>query len=195
HGGDCWEYDGVGDWRVCPGGPRSLRFLLHYLTWGNWGGQPGQAGGQLRYAIDLQTLTLSPNGITSVDVLAEAIIPPSTNLNYAVQVTPGNPYQVFNYDPNSPTFPLSPPAQTLPFQAIFTGTSDLMPGLSLVNSQVKLQGPTSGGSHPIPTTIPCSTATNIQVLVNVTNWTGVPHQTMNCRVHYGSTTKVKDGLT
>jgi len=195
HGGDCWEYDGVGDWRVCPGGPRSLRFLLHYLTWGNWGGQPGQAGGQLRYAIDLQTLTLSPNGITSVDVLAEAIIPPSTNLNYAVQVTPGNPYQVFNYDPNSPTFPLSPPAQTLPFQAIFTGTSDLMPGLSLVNSQVKLQGPTSGGFHHISTTIPCSTATNIQVLVNVTNWTGVPHQTMNCRVHYGSTTKVKDGLT
>lgn len=195
HGGDCWEFDGIGDWRVCPGGPRTLRFKLHYLTWGNWGGQPGQVGGQLRYAIDLQTLSLGPSGITSVDVLAEAIIPPSTNLNYAVQVQPGNPYQTFNYDPNSPTFPLSPAATTLPFQAIFTGTSDLMPGLSLVNSQVKLQGPTAGGFHHISTTIPCSAATNIQVLINVTNWVGGAHQTVNCHVRYGATLKAFTGLT
>jgi len=189
HGGDFWEYDGFSDWHVFPGGPRTLRFMLHYLTWGNWAGQAGQVGGQLRYPVQLRSLQLA-GGIASIDVLADAIVPPTTDLNYAIQVR--GVWQTFNYDPNAPS--LTGNAPLLPFEAIFTGTSDLMPGLSIVNSQVKLQGPSSSGFHHISTSIPCSATTaGIKVLVNVTNWTS--HHSLDCHVHYGSTTRPKDGLT
>ena len=101
HQGDCWEYDNVGDFKVVSG-PKTLRFMLHFLTWGNWGGQPGQVAGQLRYPVDMTPLQLAGTGIASVDVLADAIIPPATDLSYAIQI--GGIYKTFNYDPNSPGF-------------------------------------------------------------------------------------------
>lgn len=192
HQGDCWEYDTSSDFRVVPGGPRTLRFLLHYLTWGNWQGQAGQVQGQLRYPVTLQPLQLGGTGISSIDVLSDAIIPPTTDLSYAVSIG-GGAYKVFNYDPNAPSFP--PGTTIMGFQVTFTGTSDLMPGLSLVNSQVKLMSQPVNAFWHISTNIPtggATTAAGVKVMVNVTNWTS--HHTLDCKLHTGASQVVKTGV-
>ena len=186
HQGDFWDYDGSYWFRVA-GSPKTLRFLTHFLTWGQWGQQASPAG-QLRYAVPLQPLQLA-GGIQSIDVLAEHIIPDATDLSYAVQVS--GKWMPFASDPDNPTLATNP--ALLPFQVIFTGTTDLMPGVSLVNSQVKLQGPATSAFHHISTTIPRggSTVTGVKVLANVTGYVSAHHSVVGS-LHYGSTHKTAD---
>jgi len=188
HCGDFWEYDGSYWFRVMPGGPRSLRFMLHYLTWGQWGQRTSPAG-RLRYDIDLQPLQLA-GGIQAIDVLAEHVIPDATELTYGVQVS--GKWMGFAGDPDHPTLSSNP--ALLPFRVSFIGTTDLMPGVSFQNSQVSLQGPPSNTFHHISNTITrlSGTVTGIKVLANVTNYTS-GHHTLNCSLHYGSTHKLPDG--
>jgi hypothetical protein len=176
HGGDFWDYDGSSWFRVAAS-PRSLKFQLWYLTWGNWGNQPNP-GGQLRYDIQLQTLQLA-GGIANIDVLAEHIVPAATDLNYAVQV--GGSWQPFDADPNSPSFTGNP--ALLPFKVTFTGTSDLMPGVSLTNSQLKLTGPAMSSYHHISTNIPCTATGSNGVKVQAQAMSFVSgHHTLNCHI-------------
>jgi hypothetical protein len=186
HQGDFWDYDGSYWFRVAAS-PKTLRFMLHFLTWGQWGQQASPAG-QLRYAVPLQPLQLS-GGIQSVDVLAEHIIPEATDLSYAVQV--GGHWQPFASDPDNPVLTTNP--ALLPFQVIFTGTTDLMPGVSLQNSQVKLQGPAISAFHHISTSIPRggSTTVGVKVLANITNYVSA-HHTLTGSLHYGATHKAAD---
>lgn len=180
HCGDFWDYDGNSWFRIAAS-PKSLHFMLHYLTWGNWGGQQNP-GGQLHYDIQLQALQLA-GGIANIDVLAEHIIPSATNLNYAVQVS--GTWVPFAADPDSPSFTGNPPL--LPFKVIFTGTSDLMPGVSIVNSQVKLTGPSMNSYHHISTSIPVnSTLTGIKVLATAPSFVPANH-TLVGSIHYGAT--------
>ena len=187
HQGDCWEYDGSYWFRVVAGGPRSVKFLLHYLVWGQWGQQPSP-GGQLRYSIDLQALQLA-GGIQSIDVLAEHIVPEATDLNYSVQV--GGKWYPFAGDPDNPVLATNP--ALLPFRVNFIGTTDIMPGVSLVNSQVKLQGPATSAFHHISTNIPRGggSVTGVKVMSNVTGFT-TGHHTLTGSLHYGSTHKLAD---
>jgi hypothetical protein len=185
HGGDFWDYDGISWFRVAAT-PKSMKFQLHYLTWGNWGGQQ-QPGGQLRYPVQLQPLQLG-GGIQNIDVLADHIIPPATDLSYAVQI--GGSWVPFSADPDNPSFVGNP--ALLNFEVIFTGTSDLMPGVSLTNSQVKLTGPSMSTYHHISTSIPISsTGVGLKVMGNATNYNG-SHHTLVASVHYGSTHKTAD---
>jgi hypothetical protein len=179
HQGDFWHYDSNANWFGVAASPKTLRFLLHYLVWGQWG-QQASPGGQLRYQVDLQPLDMG-GGITSVDVLAEHIIPPATDLSYAVRVN--NQWYPFAGDPDNPK-PLSAASSHLPFQIWFTGTTDLMPGVSLTNSQVKLTGPTVNGFYHISTNVPRAVATTagLQIIVSATGFTS--NHTLSCNLHY-----------
>lgn len=178
HHGDFWEYDGNAWFRVVAGGPRTLRFMLHYLVWGQYG--QNTPTGQLRYPVELQPLSLS-GGIQSVDILAEHIIPSATDLSYALYLN--NQWQPFNPSPDNPT-PLGSSVQLARMQVIFTGTTDLMPGVSLANSQVKLTGTTQNSFYHISTNVArgSPTGTGIQVITSSTGFVAA-HHTLTCAIH------------
>jgi hypothetical protein len=126
--GQFWYYEAP-NFKMWPSGPRVMRFQAHFATWGRWGGQTSP-GGQLRYEVTLQPLILA-GGIGAIDVLAETIIPAATDLHFEVQV--GGVWKPFQQD-----FALSDTTGALQFRVVFTGTTDLMPGVSQINSEIEL---------------------------------------------------------
>jgi hypothetical protein len=98
----------------------------------------------------------------------------------------------FAGDPDNPK-PLGASNNLVRFKMMFTGTSDVMPGVSLQNSQVKLVGPSTNGYYHISTSIPrgTGTGTGVKVMANVTGFTA--HHTLTCAIHYGATHMVPNG--
>jgi hypothetical protein len=175
HQGHFWHYDGQYGLAAWLTSPKTLRFLAHFATWGRWGDQASPGGG-LRYEIPLQTLQLG-GGIGNVDVLADAIVPAVTDLSFQLLI--GGQWRRFDYDPNSPG--LSGSDTTLQFRAVFSGTTDLMPGLSIQNSQVKLGRAPALLFHHISTVITFGSATNlIKVIVKLVNYVEANH---DCNVY------------
>lgn len=180
HQGHFWHSNGsaLAMWTV---GHKTLRFMAHYCTWGRWGEQSSPAGG-LRYEINMQPLQLA-GGIAGIDVLAEAVVPAATDLSYEVQV--GGTWVPFAPDPDAPSF--SGNAALLPFRVVFTGTTELMPGLSLEQSEVTLTGPDATEFHHYSTEIELGTPSdNIKVIGKVHNFVEDNHN-LDCSIHYDST--------
>jgi hypothetical protein len=152
-------------------------------VWGQYQGNANaQGAGNLRYTVQLQPLSLPGSGIAGIDVLADHIVPPATDLSYAIQIPPSGVWQPFASDPDTPTLASHP--QLVNFQVIFTGTTDLMPGVSLTNSQVTLTGAASNSFYHISTNIArgSATGTGIQVITSSTGF--VPaHHTLSCAIH------------
>lgn len=91
-----------------------------------------------RAVIDLQPLSLA-GGIADIDILASAVIPGSTQLSYEIQVG-GVWYPLAEVDASILANGGTPP-NLVALRAVFTGTPDVMPALSLTNSQVKMSRP------------------------------------------------------
>lgn len=171
--------------------PKVLRFKLHYATWGRWptatGPGDGASQGGLRYDVDLQPLQMA-GGIGGVDVLAEHIIPAATDLSYAVQI--GGTWYPFAQDTDAPSFATNP--ALVPFRVTFTGTTDLMPGVSLTPSQVTVHGGTSNAFHHISTGITLGSAsTHVKIIGKLLNFVSA-HHTCAASIHYGTTHKTAD---
>jgi hypothetical protein len=182
HQGYFWSFDGVGRLVKWTSTVKSLRFRAHFCTWGLYGQNPN-TNGQVNYAIDLQPLQLS-GGIGSIDVLADTIIPPATDLSYQIQIS--GVWVPFAGDPDTPSLALNP--ALLPFRVVFSGTTDLMPGLSLTNSQVKLERAMATAFHHISTTITLGTPTNsIKVIVKMLNFVEAHHD-CTITLHYAGPT-------
>lgn len=180
HQGAYWYSTGAGlaQWTT---GLKSLRFQLFYSVWNQWQGQSTSTPGG-PCIINCQPLSKA-GGIGSLEVLAEAIIPASTSLIYQIQV--GGTWMDFTSAPNSPSFAAAP--ALLPFRICFNGTTDLMPGVSLTNSQISLFGATTGTLHHIGDLVtlgsPCS---SVKIVCNVTGFVSA-HQTLTASLYYGST--------
>jgi hypothetical protein len=167
--------------------PKSLRFMLHYATWGQWQGNTQAAGGAVRAEVQMQPLQLA-GGIGGIDILADAVEPPATDLSYQVQI--GGNWQKFDADPNMPAFSGGP--AILPFKIVFTGTTDLMPGVSLQQSQVTVHGVRSTVFHHISTFIPVASAiTHIKVICKLYSFV-TAHHTCTASLHYSTTHKPAD---
>lgn len=136
-----------------------------------------------RAVIDLQPLSLS-GGIVEIDLIAPAIIPGATSLDFEVQV-------------NSVWQPLAsvddlvlgaggniPPL--LPFRAVFTGTPDVMPALTLTDSQVTVARPRTTLRH-ISTvrTLPGSGSDAIRVIARLEYFESA-HHTATCKILRGA---------
>jgi len=178
HQGSFWYFDGT-LFKIWTSSRRTLRFMAHYATWGRWGDQQSP-GGQLNYLINLQPLQLA-TGIGAVDVLADHIIPAATDLHYEVQV--GAVWRAFTQDA---TF-LDGTAPLLQFRVSITGTTDLMPGFSLVNSEVTLARAASNNFYHISTDVLLgSPTTAVKVTLKMHNFVSA-HHTCTVALHYGAT--------
>lgn len=184
HQGEYWVSGSGGLFRW-PQAPRSLRFALHYATWGQWQGQTtttaGISKGMALSVIGMQPLT-KVGGIDGIEVLAEVIEPTATDLSYQIQVA--GTWQPFSSDPNSPQFAGNP--ALLPFQIVFSGTTDLMPAVSLTNSQVTLHAPRATTFHHVSTDIPLgTTSTHVKTIAKVLGFVSA-HHTLSCSINYGT---------
>ena len=180
HQGHIWHSDGqkLVAWLT---GPLSLRFLMHFATWSRWGDQ-ASPGGQLRYEIGLQPLLLA-GGIGSIDVLGESIIPEATALTYEIQV--GGLWKSFAGDPDNPSFTGSP--TQLQFRMVFQGTTDLMPAVSMANSQVTLTAAPLTTFHHYSTAITCASTSVIKVVLRLLNFVEATMDIV-CSLHTGGST-------
>ena len=178
HQGNFWFFDGT-IFRIWNSSRRSLRFLAHYATWGRWGDQQSP-GGQLRYDVNLQPLQLA-GGIGSVDVLANHIIPAACDLHYEVQIA--GVWRPFAQDA---TF-LDGTQALLPFRVTMVGTTDLMPGVSLQNSEVTLIRAAANSFHHISTDVILGSATtSVKVAVKLHNYVEANHDAI-VSLLYGAT--------
>lgn len=127
---------------------------------------------QSRAVITMAPLSLS-GGITSVDILADAVTPDSTKLTFEVQV--GSAWlplgdgmsEVFGGSGNIP--PL------VPLRLVYTGTPDVMPAVKLTGSRVRVSRPRTSFVH-ISTvrTLPAS-STQIRVIARLENFESAHH--------------------
>jgi hypothetical protein len=191
HQGDYWIANDLGLYRwPSATSPKSLRFALHYATWGQWQNNPQATGGGIRMEIQMQPLQL-PGGIGGIDILADAIIPAVTDLSYQVQIA--GKWQPFSEDPMTPDLSSNPPL--LPFKIVCTGTTDLMPAFSCVKSQVILHGTPSNAFHHIalPITVGSAVA-HIKVIAKLIGFDAARH-TCVCSIHVDTTKYNYDTVT
>jgi len=81
-------------------------------------------------------------GIASLDILADMIVPDSTQLEWEVQVA--GVWKTF--DPSQPS-PLTPLPATIGLRAILTGSRGMHPGITLPGSVVKVSRPDDDFRH------------------------------------------------
>ena len=147
----------------------SLRFMLHFATFGRWGDQTAP-GGLLRYEVNLQPLLLA-GGIGSIDVTAESIIPDACDLSYQVQQS--GVWAAFAADPLTPA--LSPAPTQLPFRVVMTGTTDLMPACSMTNNQVVLISAPALAFHHYSTSMSVTSTSHVKVQVRLVGFISANH--------------------
>lgn len=127
---------------------------------------------QSRQVIDMTPLSLS-GGISSIDMVASAIVPGSTSLTYEVQI-------------NNAWIPLSeanpgalgaggnvPPL--LPLRAVFSGTPDVMPALTLTGSQVTVSRPRITLKHVSTVRTLPAPSNSIRVIARLETFDGAHH--------------------
>jgi hypothetical protein len=185
----CYWVNGSGGLYLWPSltSPKTLRFLLHYATWGQWQNNPNASGGSVRMELQLQSLQMA-GGIAGIDVLADTIIPAVTDLSYQIQLN--GTWQPFSEDPDTPQLASLPPL--LPFKAVFTGTTDLMPGISLTQSQVQLVGGQSNSFHHISQPIVIAAAcTHVKVVCKLISF-NTTHHSCVASIHFGTTHAMPD---
>ena len=126
-----------------------------------------------RASIDLAALSLS-GGIANIDLIAPSIVPGSTSLTYEVQLNsvwyPLSAVSTLNLGAGGSIPPL------LPFRATFVGTPDVMPAITLTNSQVTVSRPrTSLSSISKARTLPGSGSSKIRVIGRLEYWQSAHH--------------------
>lgn len=181
HQGHFWHSNGTA-LVLWPGNttPKSLRFKLHYATWGRWGASPTTGGG-LRYEINLQPLQLA-GGIGAIEVLTRSIIPEACDVSYQVQI--GGAWKAFAGGTNAPNFSTNP--ALLPFRVVMTGTTDLMPGISLTPSQVTLAGGEALSFHHISSLITLGTPSGHVKVIGKLYGFDDAHHTCVAKIYHGS---------
>lgn len=133
-------------------------------------------------------LSLS-GGIVSLDILADAVVPDSTQMTYEIQVgsvwTPiqATDVSVLGAGGNIP--PL------VPLRIVFTGTPDVMPAIKLTGSRVRVSRPRLSLTHiTTERTLPAP-STSIRVIGRLEYFDAVHHTaTAKLRTGAGFTTVV-----
>jgi hypothetical protein len=92
-----------------------------------------------RAVVELQPLSLA-GGIADIDILAPATLPGSTQLTYEIQVG-ATWYALDDAEAGAILAAGGIMPVLLPFRAVFTGTPDVMPAVSLTGSQVRISRP------------------------------------------------------
>lgn len=128
-----------------------------------------------RAIIQFTPLTLT-GGIGDINMLFEGITPNGTGLQYEYQVG-GLWYPIADQTAEN----LATTPALLPFRAIFNGTTDLMPGMRLTNSQVIVSKVGTAFTHFSTTRTIGSSSTNIQVRLLLEDFDPAVH-TVDCKI-------------
>lgn len=130
--------------------------------------------------VEIQLLPLQlAGGIAGIAINADTSIPGGTELNFQVQQN--GVWATLN-DVNALT---GLPA-ILPFRAVFTGTSAVMPGLGLLsNSRVRTSRPRTDETHISTAQVAPSACSSIHVDIRVESWLDV-QDTLLCRILSGA---------
>jgi hypothetical protein len=158
---------------------KDLMMRHHYALFGN-----------TRTEVELSTISLA-EGIADLDLLAEAIVPDSTDffLEYQKEGT-GAWYPIV---PETAEQLLGLPAM-LHLRAVFVGTQDLMPGLSLPGSRLQANRPATTFRHISTQRTLSEASENIDVIVRLEAWDGAKH-TCTIKLISGGTTYTHDTVT
>lgn len=127
-----------------------------------------------RAVIDMQPLTLA-GGISDIDVLASAVVPGSTELTYEIQIG-GIWYPLAGGDGESILKTVGAMPPILPLRAVFTGTPDVMPSVTLTNSQVRVSRTKQTFQHVSSArTVPGGGSTNIRAIFRLERFDPAKH--------------------
>lgn len=96
-----------------------------------------------RTIVELESLSLS-GGITDIDILAPMLVPQSCDLTFEVQVAGDWAPIAEVVSGNTVLYGLPP---LLPFRATFNGTTDVQPGINLIESVLKFSRPRTTFKH------------------------------------------------
>ncbi|TPG14364.1 hypothetical protein [Sphingomonas oligophenolica] len=126
-----------------------------------------------RAVIDLNPLTLN-GGISTINIIAPAIIPGSTQLTFEIQVA-GIWYPLAKTeDLVLGAGGVIPPL--LPFRAVFTGSPDMMPGIMLTGSQVTVsRSRTALAWFSTPRILPGAGSASIRVIARLEDFETAHH--------------------
>jgi hypothetical protein len=136
-----------------------------------------------RAVIDMQPLSLA-GGIAQIDILAQAVVPGSTSLVYEIQV--GGIWYPLMRVPASILSTVAAMPPLLPLRVTFTGTPDVMPALTLTNSQVKVSRPKAAFTYfTAVNTIGGAGSTQIRALIRLESFDATKHA-MTCKLRTGA---------
>jgi hypothetical protein len=137
---------------------------------------------QSRAVIEMAPLQLS-GGITTLDILADAIVPDSTELTFEIQV--GNVWTPISETDESVLGAGGNVPPLVPLRAVFTGTPDVMPAVKLTGSRVRVSRPRTSLTHiSTERTLPAS-STQIRVIGRLETFDAV-HHTATCKLRSGA---------
>lgn len=156
---------------------RDLMFRLHFARFN-----------RPRVEIQLQPLQLS-GGITDIDFLAAAVTTPAAQLHFEVQV--GGVWRALGE--LSPNLLVGLPP-LLPLRAVFLGTSDIMPGLTLTGSSVTVSRPRTTFRHISSARTLQAPSSEIKVILRLEYWNASRH-TVDAQLIVGSNTHTADMMT
>lgn len=126
-----------------------------------------------RTVIDLNPLSLV-GGIADIDIIASTVLPGSTQLTYEIQVG-GVWYPLADVDASILGAGGVMP-NLLAFRAVFTGTPDVMPFVSLTDSQVKISAPKAAFTYITATrNLPGAGSLSIHVTVRLESYVEANH--------------------
>jgi hypothetical protein len=135
-----------------------------------------------RAVIDMQPLSLS-GGISSIDMIASTIVPGGANLTYEVQIS--NVWvPLSEADPGALGAGGNIPP-LLPLRAVFTGTPDVMPAVTLTGSQVMISRPRTSLTHVSAERDLPASSTQIRVIARLEAFDAA-HHTCTCKLLTGA---------
>lgn len=134
-----------------------------------------------RYEVQMQPASLS-GGISAMRVLAAAHAPQGTSLSWEIQ----NGGVWYPLNSNTSGALASNPA-LVPLRAVFTGTSDLMPGIDLTQAELECTATATSATHWSQARALGSSTTSVKVDYFVSGW-DASHHTLDCRLEIGGVT-------
>lgn len=167
--------------------------LFYGLNGGVWQSEPNRhimfdlrfaSFKQNQVSVDLQGLSLS-GGISAIDLLSEQIVPDSTSLTFEVQIN--GVWKPLSATTTASVLAAKPPL--VPLRAVFSGTSDIMPGLRLANSRCRVSRPKTALKHVTKTETLAAPSSSIKTVAQLRNFDAAHHtHTQTLLVGAGYTT-------
>lgn len=125
-----------------------------------------------RIEVKLDALSLS-GGITDIDILAPMTVPEGTSVRFEVMPSGGSWTPLDEVISGNTVLYGLPPL--LEFRVVMLGTTDIMPGIGLTGSEVRISRPRTTFKHISTSILPAAPTQSIRVIVQMANYYEANH--------------------